>query len=324
MDNIWITWESHRRTLELANALDVKLYVIEYRNSGIIRYIKSSYRTIIIIIENKPKFLFIQNPSMILNTLVCFMKSFYKYNLIVDRHTNFLLEKNIYISPLSMLYELCSRYCIKNSDLIIVTNEFLKNIVDQRGGTGIILTDRLPTLNKMNNVKLIGKLNIVFISTFADDEPFLEVFKAAKLIDSNIYIYVTGNYNKIKNNLFDGLPENVILTGYLKEQDFIDLLYSSDAIMDFTTAEWTLVCGGYESISVGKPFLTSNKIALRSYFKKGTLFTENNANDIAESINKLIEYKSKYTTEIEILKKEKKHEWEQQYQCLLTIIKKMK
>lgn len=309
--------------MELAAALDVKLYVIDYPNNNIIRYIKSSYRTINILLENRPNILFIQNPSIILNTLVCIMKLFYKYKIIVDRHTNFLLGKNIYINPYLILYDLLSKYCIKYSDLTIVTNEFLNNLIEINGGTGFILTDRLPKLNKKNDVKLMGKLNIVFISTFAEDEPFLEVFKAAQYIDSNIYIYVTGNYKKVNKLYLNGLPENIILTGFLKEQDFIDLLYASDAIMDFTTAEWTLVCGGYESISVGKPFLTSNKIALRSYFTKGTIFTENNDTDIAESINILLDNKSKYIEEISLLRKEKLDAWEQQYQCLINIIDNM-
>ena len=262
----------------------------------------------------------VQNPSLVLASLACLLKTFFNYKLVVDRHTNFWLEAESSFRPKAFLFTLFSKYSLRHADLTIVTNPYLKDIVEKKGGRGFVLTDKLPALERKNNKPLNGRWNIVFISTFSDDEPYLEVFKAAKIINPDVYIYVTGNFKKKMNRIPEDMPANLVLTGFLEEQDFIDLLFSADAIMDFTTAEWTLVCGGYEAISAGKPFITSDKNVLRAYFNKGAIFAENNYLSISNAINILFSRKSQYDSDIIVLKEEKSIEWDQQFCKLVELI----
>ena len=321
-NTIWISWETHRRTNELAKAFGANLYIYNCNPSTniLIRYLRSSYFTVKTIYNIKPKILFVQNPSLVLASLACFLKNIFKYKLVVDRHTNFWLGAGNSIDPIFLIFKFFSNYSLKNAEFTIVTNEYLKDIVNKSNGRGFVLTDRLPDIVSKNRKKLSGRLNIVFISTFSKDEPFREVFNAAKLIDEDIFIYVTGNYKKIFHEIPRDMPPNLILTGFLEEQDFIDLLFSADGIMDFTTADWTLVCGGYEAISAGKPFITSEKEVLRTYFTKGAIFTENNASGISNAIMYLDKNRDVYQAEIDQIRNEKSVEWKMQFNDLLDLI----
>jgi glycosyltransferase involved in cell wall biosynthesis len=319
---VWISWEIHRRTRELANAFGADLFVYncDSSNGPVLRYVLSSFYTIRYIFRSRPDILIVQNPSLVLASLACLLKTFFNFKLVVDRHTNFWLEAENSFRPKALVFALFSKYSLRHADLTIVTNPYLKGIVEEKGGRGFVLTDKLPALERRNNKSLNGRWNIVFISTFSDDEPYLEVFKAARSINPDVYIYVTGNFKKIMNHIPKDMPPNLVLTGFLEEQDFIDMLFSADAIMDFTTAEWTLVCGGYEAISAGKPFITSDKIVLREYFNKGTVFVENNYLEISNGVNTIINNLSQYESEIKVLKDEKNIEWAGEFSKLLEFM----
>jgi len=319
---VWISWEIHRRTRELAKAFGADLFVYNCDSSynPVLRYILSSLFTIRHISRSRPDILIVQNPSLVLASLACLLKIFFNYKLVVDRHTNFWLEAENSFRPKALVFTLFSKYSLRHADLTIVTNPYLKDIVEKKGGRGFVLTDKLPALERKNNKSLNGRWNIVFISTFSDDEPYLEVFKAAKSIPPDVFIYVTGNFKKIMDRIPEEMPPNLVLTGFLEEQDFIDLLFSADAIMDFTTAEWTLVCGGYEAISAGKPFITSDKIVLRSYFNKGAIFVENSHLSISDGVNRFIGRKGQFESEINALRDEKTIEWTQQFEKLLDLM----
>jgi hypothetical protein len=319
----WIAWEVHRRSTELAKAFDADLFIYDSNSSfgSFLRYVFSSFHTIRYLSRTRPDILIVQNPSLVLTSLACLLKTLFRYRLVVDRHTNFWLEAENSLRPKALVFTLFSKYSLRHADLTIVTNPYLKELVDKKGGRGFVLTDKLPALERKHRKSLNGRWNIVFISTFSDDEPYLEVIKAAKLIRPDIYIYVTGNYRKVTGRLPADLPPNLVLTGFLDEQDFVDLLFSADAIMDFTTAEWTLVCGGYEAISVEKPFITSDKIVLRGYFNKGAVFAGNDHLSISEAIGNLIQRKDEYDREIRALKMEKNEEWNQQFSKLLELVR---
>ena len=319
---VWISWEIHRRTRELSKTFGADLFVYNCDSSHgpFLRYILSSFYTIRYLFSSRPDILIVQNPSLFLASLACLLKIYFKYKLVVDRHTNFWLEAENSFRPKALVFTLFSKYSLRHADLTIVTNTYLKDIVEKKGGRGFVLTDKLPALERKNKKDLVGRWNIVFISTFSDDEPYLEVFKAAKLIQSDVFIYVTGNFKKIMDRIPEEMPPNLVLTGFLEEQDFIDLLFSADAIMDFTTAEWTLVCGGYEAISAGKPFITSDKVVLREYFNKGTIFAENNYLSISDAVNSIISRYNQYESEIKALKGEKTIEWTLQFSKLLELM----
>ena len=193
--------------------------------------------------------------------------------------------------------------------MTIVTNEHLKANVELNGGHAFVLPDKIPNIPITEpKKKLQGKFNILFICRYASDEPYKQVFDAASKLDRSIYIYVTGNCSKRKISTAD-LPENVILTGFIPESEYFEMLNSADATIDLTTRENCLVCGAYESVAVEKPMILSKTKALMEYFSMGTVYAENTSEAIRKAILEVINRKTELIAQIKELKSIRKNEW---------------
>jgi glycosyltransferase involved in cell wall biosynthesis len=310
----WITWETQRRSIELAKKFGCELFIIEHK--GFMRYPKSIFNTLLILMKTKPDVLFVQNPSMILASFVSMLKFYFKYFLVVDRHTTFLLDKDYKNIPWVLFFQFLSRLTIRFADITIVTNSHLAELVHRFKGHPFILPDILPTLKGTGRVKLKGKYNILMVTSFAIDEPVQEVLMALKdFNEDEVYLYVTGNYKKLDEGILSTAPPNVIFTGFLGEQDYINMLFSSDAIMVLTTASACMLCGCYEAVSAERPLITSDKDVLREYFTEA-VFVDNTASGISAGIRKILYNIGEYNEKIESLKRRLTVQWEDQYEQL--------
>ena len=103
------------------------------------------------------------------------------------------------------------------------------------GANPIILPDKLPeNRNKLGAYELEGKINILCVSTYGDDEPIKEIIAAIKNLPDNYRIYMTGDYKKMQYNLIQRCSSKLIFTGFLNEKKYWDLLNSVDFVIDLT------------------------------------------------------------------------------------------
>ena len=178
----------------------------------------------------------------------------------------------------------------------------------------------IPTLSETKHIKLKGKFNILMISSFGVDEPIQEALMAMKAFShDNVYLYVRGNYKKLDNKILNTAPSNVIFTGFLDEQEYINMLFSCNAILVLTTASACMLCGCYEAVSARKPLITSDKDVLREYFTDA-VFVDNTAKGISIGIKKVLDNKSQYEDKIELLKEKLIIRWGAQYEHLEQIL----
>lgn len=318
---IWITWESQRRTNELSKALDIPLFKFINTNNRIIRYFILSCKTIKTLYAAKPKKVIVQNPSIVLAFLVCALKKFFDYKVIVDRHSNFHVPALKSKKIKTWLFLFFSTYSIRNAELTIITNLYLKTLVETLGGTGFVLQDKLPMLTQSSSLPLKGKYNLVCTCSFnSNDEPFLEIIEAANMIPADVCIYITGNYRNEYPKLDKEIPKNIILTSFLTEEEFQSLLYCCDIVVALTTADHTLLCSAYEAASINKPIILSKKPELIDYFYKGAVYTENNASHIATAIKEAILKINSLKDQIKELKHELDNKWNIRFSELKSII----
>ena len=309
-NSVWITWENQRRNRELSSALRVKLFElseIDCINNILLKYLLGLIKTIYILLKEKPKVVFCQNPSIVLSLLLVSIRYFTNLIVCVDAHNAGIFPHEGQVRLLMML----SRFIQKRADLTIVTNDALKKIVDKNGGNGFVLQDKIPDLPSTSKQHLKGKANILFICSYAVDEPFELLFQTARKISPDVCIYVSGNYKKIKNITKMGIPQNVILTGFMTESQYVQMLISVDAIIDLTTRENCLVCGAYEAVAAEKPLILSKTKALKEYFHMGTIFIDHTEEDIERAINDVLQNNLYLTKQIIVLKKLIIAEWRQ-------------
>lgn len=296
---IWVTWETQRRSIELSARMRSKLFIFDF--PGKARYLKSIISTIRIFLTENPRIIFVQNPSMILAAAACWYRVLSRTPVVVDRHTTFLLTRKYPKSIGIFIFKILNQFTLRTADLTIVTNEHLASLVRSYGGKPFVLPDPIPILKKVNSPKLAGDKNIVLISSFGLDEPIQEAIEAMRdIADNRVCLYITGNFKKCDENLFAKVPDNVVLTGFLSDQDFVDLLFASDAIMALTTADYCMLCGCYEAIAAKKPLITSDKRVLKDYFINA-FFTANNRKDIRHAVLTVLDELGKRTIESEHL-----------------------
>jgi len=317
--SIWISWEKHRRTQELAKVFNAELFTLLYNEKSCIRYPVLLAKTFLLIMQYRPKILYVQNPSIVLAALAAFLKPFFRYKLIVDRHSNFKLATLSSALFKWRIFHSLSRFSIRKADYTIVTNKTLFDLVNEWHGRAVVLQDKLPDLEKIEPRPLKGEFNIVCVSTFSPDEPIFEIVEAAKTVNDSVHIYITGryqNYSRI-SELQKIMPKNVTTTGFLSEQDYLQLLNSVDAVMVLTTEDDLLTCGAYEAVALKKPMILSKTKAITSYFNKGAVYTDADMRSIAKSIMGVQAQYSDLAEAVKELFDELNVSWQQKYHALM-------
>jgi glycosyltransferase involved in cell wall biosynthesis len=308
---VWISWEKQRRSIELAHHFGCDLFIFEY--AGTLRYPKSIWHTLLVLRREKPKLFFVQNPSMILATFACLYGKITSTFIIIDRHTTFLLTRKPRNTPQIFIFKLLHRLTLRFADLTIVTNDFLADIVRSFRGRPFVLPDKLPLLEVAEKTPLKGEKNILLISSFGADEPIEEVLAAMSLLQTgNVFLYISGNDNKLNKTIRDKAPHNVIFTGFLSDEKFVSLLFSVDIVIALTTSNYCMLCGCYEAVSACKPLITSKKKELQDYFV-GAVFVDNIRDGICHGVRLVLSNIPQYRNQIVLLKKNLAISWAKQY-----------
>lgn len=281
LNALWISWEKHTRSRSVCREMQIELFEILSRAPRPFRYIRLIYRTFLILSKSGKSTVIVQNPSLVLALFANIYCLLAGRVCIVDCHNAGLFPLEGRSKFLSWL----ANVSIRLSSFTIVTNRSLGAHVEGVGGKAVILPDPLPVLGVAGERGLSDKPLVVFICTWASDEPYEEVLKAAALVGDNVQVAITGNHAKVTMaKSLSKIPKNVRLTGYLSDEEFHDLLVSSWLIMDLTTREDCLVCGAYEATSLEKPLILSDTLALREYFGAGAIYTPNDSQGIAKAI----------------------------------------
>jgi glycosyltransferase involved in cell wall biosynthesis len=278
---LWISWERHRRSRELARALDVPLVEIVSDGPRLWRSLSCAARTVGALLRVRPTLLFVQNPSVQLAYLAGRLKPLLGYTLVVDRHSNFDFENTE-----RGFFNYLSNDSLRRADLTIVTNDTIANLVEGKGGRALVLQDLLPTLHPGPRALPMAAARIVYICSFLPDEPVEALLGAAARLGEDFRFYVTGKVSKPNRDRVRSAPPNVTFTGFLPEQDYASLLGAADLVVVLTTRVNTLLCGAYEGVSLGKPLILSDQVVLREYFTKGVVLTENTPESIEAAIRK--------------------------------------
>jgi len=305
---IWVSWQSHTRTRNIASHIGVPLEEIVTTNrTGLRRYIYLGTRTIGTLSSLRPKVLIVQNPSIVLTGLSLMLRWVFRYRLVVDAH-NEAVEPYLHNSKVVLWL---SRLYMKQADLTIVTNHALAEIIRKEGGRPIVLPDKVPEYKASisHSHRVSDKLHIVLVSTFAKDEPIREFLEAAGGYEDQISVSVTGCAEKWSDEVKGESWSNVRFTGFLEEKEYWGLLESADAVADLTRMDNCLVCGAYEGIAVGKPLILSDNEATRAHFRIGVLYVDNGVPDIRRALKTLLEKRAELQQQSMKLRDELRASW---------------
>lgn len=281
-----VTWEQHRRTRELCSWLGMPLHEVTFNATRLKRYAKLGKQTLRLLSERKPKVVYVQNPSLILATLVLAARPFLgRYKVVMDAHNEAVAPFTHAYWPITSL----TRHALRAADVTIVTNAALADQVRRIGGNPHVLPDRLPTppFAPTAPLRLDGPLRVMVVATYAADEPIAEIIEAARLLGDQFQFSITGRETKLPAEQRARLPANVRQTGFLSEEAYWELMRDSHIVLDFTLKPNCLVCGAYESLAVLRPMvLTGNPATVDLFGKVAVTTTDHDAKAIAECLQR--------------------------------------
>ena len=307
--SLWVSWERHRRTREISRDLSIPLLEIVTGSPPILRYPVLFVRTAAALARHRPTWLFVQCPSIFLAMWVLVLKPIFRFRVAVDLH-NEAVEP--FINQMAW-YRALLRWIHRRADFGIVTNEPLARIVRAHGGQTFVLPDKVPVFKvPKRSARTTGDL-VVFVCTYAPDEPYTAVIEAARLLGPAVTVRITGKPGRA---VLPSLPSNVTLTGYLSEATYLELLHDADVIVDLTAMDNCLVCGAYEAAALGKPLVTSDTAALRAYFSSGTVYTQHDPESLAEAIARALQEKRELARDMTRLGTQLTRAWNEQRDVL--------
>ena len=276
-----LAWFYHRRFESLTPPLGIPRVVLSTRVRKPFREILLSFRTLRLLLNSRPKVVLVQNPSLICTLLIALLRPFFGYQIVVDAHGDAVIP---YAHNWKVVRAV-TFFLLKYAALTIVTNLGLAARVLAHGGRPFVLCDNLPTVSEHCRSDLGPGKHVMFISTYASDEPHAELFQAAEMLRSKgVTFHVTGKVRSDTLSRLPPKPDNVVLTGFLAEHDYWRLLVSCDVVVDLTTMPDCLVCGAYEAIAAGRALVLTDNAPSRELFENAALYTENCASAIAARV----------------------------------------
>lgn len=312
---LWITWERHRRTRELSEAFGAELVELRSESASPVRHLGLLWRTTACLVRRQPSVLLVQCPSLVLGVWAILLKRVFGYKVIADLH-------NEAVVPFIHTGRACRallQVIRRGADVSLVSNDSLKAVIDDTGGRAMVLPDKIPAL--MPRPKLVqsrARARVVFVCTYAPDEPFRDVIVAAGQLQTTIELFVTGR----PGSQLDGVavPPNVRITGFLPDAEYERLLQGADVIVDLTAMNDCLVCGGYEAVALQTPLVTSDTRALREYFHAGTVYTAHDSAAMAGAIAFAVEHRVRLAAEMAALKEDLLRDWRVQREAVWALM----
>lgn len=314
---LWFSWEDHRRSRELAVEFEAEYRPLTTKIKW--RTLKYPFLitwTVFELIRCKPGVVFCQNPSVVLASLLCFLKPLFKYKLFVDRHSNFKFETQRLSDIKWRVFHFLSKFSVRNADLTIVTNKYLADLCTVWSGNAVVLQDKIPDLvvkdlGCVSRVMVSTRPQVMFVTMFDDDEPIREIISACESVQG-ITFYFSGNFKKvIDKNTADYLAKkNIFFMGFLPEDHYISLMARCDAVCVLTIKEYILNCGAYEAVSLNKPLILSNTKTIRSFFSRGVVYVNPlDSESIRAGILNVVNAKDQLQKEVIEFKESERAEW---------------
>ncbi|MEM3703592.1 MAG: hypothetical protein QXX79_04125 [Candidatus Bathyarchaeia archaeon] len=272
----FVAWSKlSKRTKLIAEALGIDLWFFKDHAP----YMRNIYKTLSM--GRRAKALLVQLPQGPLLAEAMFLKERFGCKLFADVHTAFLVEENVKGIILNKPF----RSLLKHVDVAIAHNACEASLMPR--DKTIVVYDPWVVMERHNPPSTDGNY-LVMPCSFHSDEPVENVLSAAA--KSNIKMYVTGDWRKRPRlmQLYKRFS-NITFTGFLPEEEYLNLLAGCRGMVAATKREYTTLCAAWEALAFNKPLALSNTKALKQTFDGYAAFFDwQDENSIAEALEEVM------------------------------------
>lgn len=316
-----IFWGPHsRHTEDIARRLGATAYAINalawswrrYSWIAPLKYAIQFVKTLALLIRVRPSAVYFIIPPVFPAVAVYLYCTLAKIPYAMDVHGHSLTSKKWgWTAPLQ-------RFLARRAVATVVDQR--KYVQTFEGwGAHTVMLERAPVEIPQSRLKKIsspGDFSVLMVNIFGADEPTELVVQTARTMP-DVHFFITGDPAKAPAGMIEGAPKNVTFTGYLKGDDYWHRLYSVGAVITLTTEPYSLVSGGIEAISLGRPNILSRQPVLEEYFTRGTVFVEHTVESIAAGIREAQRNEEQLAGEAAALAVEKRERWDRSLHELL-------
>jgi glycosyltransferase involved in cell wall biosynthesis len=278
-----------------------------------LKYLVQAIDTFRILGRERPDAVFVMSPPVFAVLTVWAWCRLRRVPYIVDAHTAaFLHPRWRYLQWLHNA--LCRR-----AATTIVTNDHLAGLLEAAGARTTIVRDVPVEYRVTNAFQPEGAFSVAVVCSFNYDEPIAAMLTAAAQLP-DVRFYMTGNASRLQKLEAPEVPGNVVLTGFLSEEEYGSLIANASAVMTLTTRDHTMLRGAWEAVYQGTPVIVSDWPVLRDAFDRGAIHVDNSPAAIADAVRRMQADLPRYRAEAATLRERKRSRWAEAKRALLRAL----
>jgi glycosyltransferase involved in cell wall biosynthesis len=279
----WVREDSRARSIAGAIGGEARVfYDLKIHRKWLVplRYALSALRTLAYLIERRPRALIVQAPPVPAAVIAWLWARVNRVPLVIDSHPASFGTEGVRADQLMrpLLAWLAPR-----ATACIVTTPELGGQIERWGGRYLVVHEApMPWSDAMRPRGCSGRGKVLFVCTFAPDEPVSEVLEAARRLPGVVF-QITGDTRRLSPEVRDAAPENIEWVGYLGTDDYVAALAGSDIVVTLTERAESVNRSAYEAVDALRPLVLTDLPHMRELFPHG-VFVENEPESIAAGV----------------------------------------
>ena len=288
--SVFIVWKEYQRRVEVfAPYLETEHFYfyhsweMQSKVFKAISYIPKTINTLKCLFKNKPRLVFLQFPP----TPALYAVVLYSWLT----GTNYVSDCHIGLTNQRWLNWLFAKKLLAKGEVIVHNAHLVQQVKEKIKVTPFVVRDGIAKkqIDEANGKNLLKKLGlsskeyVLFPSSFDKDEPLQEVFDAARRLPK-INFVMTWHVEKLAKRIRKTLPPNVLLTGFLKTDDFNQLFANAGVALVLTKNEGVQLSGMQEAMAFEIPAVVTDLNTTRFLYKDFPVYVKNNPKSIADGI----------------------------------------
>jgi hypothetical protein len=153
------------------------------------------------------------------------------------------------------------RRLVAQARLCLVTDRSWVDVIRSWGGEGLVLHEAPATWTPAAH-PCGAHPRVLFVCTFARDEPAAEVIQAARQVPE-LHVLITGD---VRHRPAGDQPENVEFVGFLDPDAYREAVEAADVILTLTTEPTSAMRAAFEAVWAEKVLVVSDWPLLHSLF----------------------------------------------------------
>jgi glycosyltransferase involved in cell wall biosynthesis len=249
-----------------------------------LRYLMSAARTLFYLVRRRPRAVIVQTPPVPAAALVLLWARLARVPVVLDTHpASFALDGRRIDRMMTPLLAVLVR---RAAGCIVTTPELGREVSEWNGRPMVVHEAPMRWSDRIEPSGCAGRRRVLFICTFAPDEPLLEVLEAARRLP-DVTVQITGDLRRLPERARRQAPGNVEWLGYLVGDRYVSALEGADVLMALTARRESVQRSAHEAVDALRPLVLSQWPHMRELFPYAVL-VENDPASIAAGIEEAL------------------------------------